>query len=142
MAYAPGEAYRYFSDLRKIVGGATREVFVVDPYFNGEAFDNYLAEMPGNVSIRLLVERYVKDVTRYAAKHAKQFGTQIATRYSKDTHDRLIVVDSDACWISGGSLKDAGKKPTFLIPLAPSIAKKKRAIYEEIWSRSELIDLP
>jgi len=141
-AYGPGERYRYFSDLKKIIGGATEEVFVVDPYFNGEAFDNYLGEDSGNVAIRLLVERYVKEVTNYAAKHIEDFGTGIAIRKSNDLHDRLVIVDRADCWISGGSIKDGGQKPTYLIPFAPGLAEKKLQIYEEIWTRSKPIDLP
>ena len=141
-AYGPGEVYRYFSDLKKIVGGATQEVFVVDPYFDGVAFDNYLGEISGKVSIRLFAERYAKEVTKYAAKHIEEFGTEIEIKKSNELHDRLVIVDHDACWISGGSIKDGGKKSTYLIPLAPGVAEKKLQIYEEIWTRSKPIDLP
>ena len=140
-AYGPGERYQYFSDLKKIIGGATEEVFVVDPYFNGEAFDNYLGEVSGNVAIRLLAERYAKEITKYAAKHTEEFGTGIALRKSNELHDRLVIVDRADCWISGGSIKDGGKKPTYLIPFAPGLAEKKLNIYEEIWTRSKPIDV-
>ena len=140
-AYGPNEVYRYFVDLKQIVGGATKELFVVDPYFNGRAFDNYLGEVSGNVSIRLLAERYAKEVTKFAAKHRQEFGTEIEIRKSSELHDRLVIVDRADCWISGGSIKDGGQKPTYLIPLASSVAEKKLHIYEQIWSRSKPIEL-
>jgi hypothetical protein len=36
----------------------------------------------------------------------------------------------------GGSIKDAGKKATYLIPLASPIAVAKRQIYVDIWNRA------
>ena len=41
--YAAGEVYKLFSDLKEIIGAATKEILLVDPYFNGEAFDDYLS---------------------------------------------------------------------------------------------------
>jgi len=40
----------------------------------------------------------------------------------------------------GGSIKDAGKKATYLIPLASQISDAKREIYEAIWQQSEGIE--
>ena len=37
--YAAGEVYELFPDLKKIIGGASEEILLVDPYFNGEAFE-------------------------------------------------------------------------------------------------------
>jgi len=39
----------------------------------------------------------------------------------------------------GGSVKDAGNKPTYLIPVGTEIANDKLNIYEEIWNDSESI---
>jgi hypothetical protein len=50
-------------------------------------------------------------------------------RSSKELHDRLVLVDGDSAWIMGGSIKDAGKKATYLIPLPSPIAAAKIAIY-------------
>lgn len=32
-AYAPGDTYRFFADLKAIINAAEREILVVDPYF-------------------------------------------------------------------------------------------------------------
>jgi hypothetical protein len=123
--YEPGDVYRYFADLKKIIGAATRDVMVIDPYFDGAAFDAYLSELSKGVSIRVLTDRYAKDVLVYAKKHAAQFGTTTEVKRSDDLHDRLVIVDHDACWISGSSIKDAGKKATYLIPWCPKSPKQK-----------------
>ena len=134
-SYAPGEHYNYFRDLRNIIGEARSEIFVVDPYFNGEAFDLYLSGVR-DARIKILADRYTSDAKAYAEKHSAQYGTSIELRKSNELHDRLIFVDDEDCWITGGSIKDAGKKAAFLIPVAPPIAEAKRGIYSEIWSRA------
>jgi hypothetical protein len=47
-----------------------------------------------------------------------------------------LIIDNSEVWIIGGSIKDAGKKPAYLIPLSPSIALKKIEIYEKLWEES------
>jgi hypothetical protein len=135
--YAPGDIYRFFSDLKAVINSATHEVLVVDPYFNGEAFDAYLSTASDGLLTRILADRYSKDISGYVAKHVAQFKTKIELRTSKELHDRLIFVDKDLAWIMGGSIKDAGKKAAYLIPLASQIASAKRDIYSGIWDRAE-----
>ena len=46
--YGVGEVYKLFSDLKDIIGSASQEILLVDPYFNGEAFNDYLSTIgPG-----------------------------------------------------------------------------------------------
>ena len=122
--YAAGEIYKLFSELKKIIRESSEEILLVDPYFNGEAFDDYLSSIgPGN-SIKILAERYVDDVRTYAEKYFQQYGTNIEIRKSKELHDRLVIVDNSDCWVIGGSIKDAAaKSPTYLLPLSPDLAK-------------------
>lgn len=136
-AYGPGDVYRFFADLKAVVNQAESEVIVVDPYFNGQAFDAYLSTASPNVVIRILADRYSKDISTYVEKHRAQFQTNIELRESKELHDRLIFVDHDSAWIMGGSIEDAGKKATYLIPLASQIAVAKREIYTQIWHRAK-----
>ena len=137
-AYAPGRHYDYFRDLKEIIAGATKHLFIIDPYFNGEAFDAFLSDVQ-NPTIHILADRYSNDAKVYADKHAQQNSTVIELRQSKELHDRLIIVDGTDCWITGGSVKDAGKKAAYLIPVAPQIANAKIEIYNEIWQRSNTL---
>jgi len=140
-AYPPGDVYRFFADLKAIVNGAESSIEVVDPYFDGEAFDSYLSTAKPNLQIRILADRYSKDVKSYVDKHKAQFQSQIALRRSNELHDRLVFIDDSSSWIIGGSIKDAAKKKaTYLIPLASELTKEKRKIYGDIWNRaSELM---
>ena len=139
-AYAPGDVYRFFADLKDVVNSAESEVTIVDPYFNGEAFDAYLSSANPELRIKILADRYSKDISVYAEKHNTQYGTDIELRRSKELHDRIIFIDHDVAWIMGGSIKDAGKKATYLIPLQTPIALAKKEIYQEIWSNSKEVE--
>lgn len=136
-AYGPGEVYRFFTDLKAIIGSVHTEIVLVDPYFNGDAFDAYLSSIPNNKSIKILADRYTDDIGRYVAKHIEQFKSKIEVRQTKELHDRLLIIDSKDCWIVGQSIKDAAKKATYLIPLSPNIAESKIKIYSEIWQRAK-----
>ncbi len=135
-AYAPGDIYRFFADLKKIINAAKNDLMVVDPYFDGRAFDAYLTAAPSGISVYLLADRYASDVANYVTNHRAQYKSAIELRTSKELHDRLVLIDKDSAWIMGGSIKDAGKKATYLIPLASPIATAKTAIYADIWNRA------
>lgn len=134
--YEPGDVYRFFADLKSIISNVQKEVVIVDPYFNGEAFDAYLATTPSGISINILSERYTDDLKHYTEKHVQQFGTDIELRKTKEIHDRLLIIDQTDCWIIGNSIKDAARKATYLIPLSPSISASKIDIYAQIWGRA------
>lgn len=138
-AYAPGEIYRFFADLKSIINTAKKQVMVVDPYFDGTTFDDYLSSAPSTISICILTNRYASDVAGYVRKHRVQYKSTIELRSSKEIHDRLVLVDRDSAWAMGGSIKDAGKKAAFLIPFAPQIAKLKFDLYVDIWNRATQI---
>ena len=133
-AYAPGEVYRFFADLKTIISNAKKQVLVVDPYFNGDAFDAYLSTINSEITVAILANKYTKDIAAYVEKHTAQYGANIVLRKSKDTHDRLVFIDDNECWIMGGSVKDAGKKATYLIPVSPELAEQKLTIYLDIWN--------
>ena len=139
-AYAPGDVYRFFADLKNIVNSANSVLMVIDPFFDGTAFDAYLSPVPSGISVRVLVDRYANDVAKYVDKHRLQYKSSIELRSSKALHDRIVLVDDDAAWIMGGSIKDAGKKATYLIPLGSQIAAAKKAIYADIWTHAAKVE--
>lgn len=139
--YGAGQVYEFFRDLKAIVGAASKEALLVDPYFNGQAFDDYLSTMRPGKTIKILAERYVDDVQRFAARHAQQYGTNIEIRRSSELHDRLVIVDNSDCWVVGASIKDAAvRSSTYLFPLQPVLANAKRDIYSEVWDRAEVVE--
>jgi hypothetical protein len=107
----------------------------VDPYFDAPTFGQVVSSTQ-EASIRVLCGRHAKEVSECALKFATETGTKAIVKKSKDLHDRLIFIDDQICWIFGSSIKDGGKKPTYLIPAAPEITAKKIEIYRNIWTNS------
>jgi hypothetical protein len=138
-AYKPGDIYKFFADLRKIIKSANKDIFVVDPYFNDEAFDDYLSDVVTDVSIRVFVKKSPTNLASYVKKHGAQFSTKISIRSSPKLHDRIVFTDADACWVMEGSIKDGGKAPTYLIPLTPAISIDKLEIYEDLWLNANIL---
>lgn len=137
-AYSPGEVYKYFADLKSIIKDAKSEVFLIDPYFDGEAFNTYLADIPREITIRIFANKHASEVKSYIDKHQAQFGSIIEVRKSKKLHDRLVIIDRSDCWITGGSINHAGQKsPSYLIPIGTEISKDKLEIYEALWNESQ-----
>ena len=138
-AYPPGDTYRFFADLKEIINSAKNKITIVDPYFSGQAFDIYLSSVSSSLEIRILANQYSSDIKNYLDKHKSQFSSKIELKKSEELHDRIIFVDNDVAWIMGGSIKDAGNKATYLIPLNGDLVISKKTIYEGIWSRAKNI---
>ena len=135
--YEPENTYRYFADVKKIIGGATTEIFLIDPYFDGEIFDTYFGQVSSDVCVRLLVDQYASDLKGYVERHIDTYGSQIKLRRNKKKlHDRMLFIDAQSCWFTGGSFKDAGNKPCYLVPFGTELTNKKLSIYRDIWDRS------
>ncbi|MGR3760751.1 hypothetical protein ACUXV3_11565 [Roseobacteraceae bacterium NS-SX3] len=135
--YGSQQQYDFLCDLREIILGAQSEVFVVDPYFDGQAFETYLSPLGGGCLVRVLCSRYASEVAGHMTAFAAQHTVAPELRKSKNLHDRLVIIDGSDCWIVGGSIKDAGRKPTYLVPLQPGIAPTKIDIYEGLWREAK-----
>lgn len=137
--YDAQHQYDFLRDLAGIILGAQEEIFIVDPYFDGGAFDTYLSGIGDSCDIRVLCGKFSNDVAGRVAAFKAQFGVEPELRKTKEIHDRLVILDGSDCWIVGGSIKDAGKKPTYLVPLQPNIAPTKINIYETLWQNSQRV---
>ena len=132
--FGPGAVYDFFKALNELVGGATKSIFIVDPYMDNSIFDGYLSNIGSSVVARLLVSNYADSVTVAAAAFSKQRGNEVSVRRSSGIHDRVIFIDSAQCWVLGASIKDAAaKKPTYLAPISSDVVSEKLRIYEELW---------
>ena len=137
-AYPADKQYEFFTDLKGIFNRAESEIFLIDVYLDGEAFNDYLAGPAQRVGVRILTgnTRYGSGLETFVKKHQEQFNSAVEIRKSEAIHDRVVFVDRDECWIMGGSVKDAGKKPTYLIPVIPHHTAAKFAIYTDVWEKS------
>lgn len=134
--YDEGKEYDFYTDLREIVSGASREIFIVDAYFDAAAFQAYLSTSDNSLVIRILCSKYASDLNACVTAFQAQTGADVEIRKTRDIHDRVLFIDGADCWIVGASIKDAGKKPTYLVPLAPQLGSGKLVIYEKVWSQA------
>ncbi len=107
----PGTPHSAYVFLRDIVEGASRRVFLVDPYVDRTLF-SLLSNVAASVEIRILtrLRNVPADFVTEAGKFAQQSGAQLECRVGlADFHDRFLAID-DRLFFSGASLKDLGKK--------------------------------
>jgi len=57
-------------------------------------------------------------------------------RQNKDCHDRIFFVDRD-CWIIGQSIKDTGKKPTYLAKMEGYDSFRK--VFDDLWNTASTL---
>ena len=137
--YNAGEVFNLYADLKQIIGNAERSVFVVDAYFSADAFSGYFADIDPNVPVRILAGKYSDGLQTAIRLHESQFHSSFELKRSKEMHDRVVIIDDKNPWIIGASIKDAGKKPTYILPVPPYLAEKKIQAYQDIWDSEALL---
>lgn len=133
-AYAPGEEYEFYKDVKYVLQLAQKNVLIVDPYIASDMFELYAGALSRAISFRLLSTNIPAPVLALAAKYAA--GGNFQFHHSTRIHDRVIFGDSRV-WVAGQSLKDAAKKkPTYIVETDESVM---RTIYEDLWSKATVI---
>jgi hypothetical protein len=138
--YGPGAQYDFYRDLKRIVAGATKSVFIVDPYINAELFDLYVEKVIDGTNVRLLTSKFDSATEAVIKKFQAKTSIDFQAKRSPDIHDRVVIIDGTACWVLGQSIKDAAtKKPTYIAPLPSDVVTLKEEHYEIIWNRAATI---
>ncbi len=135
--YDAGQEFQFARDVLGIVVSAEVAIFVIDPYFDAATFSMLFsaAHLP---PIRILMDKGAEGVKEVARRFEAEFAGAVEIRRSKSIHDRVIFIDDKQCWIVGSSVKDGGRKPTYLMPLQHTLVSDKRRIYEDVWQGSSL----
>ena len=110
IAVAAGNVFKAKSMVRELLETAKGDVLVVDPYVGLGTLD-CLRNL--TVPVRLLTGTQPNSVEPAFDRAIAAFcaeGHQLQVRLAHQLHDRHLVFN-DRCWLVGGSLKDAGKKP-------------------------------
>jgi hypothetical protein len=129
-AYETGDEYRFYKDLKMIVGFASKELFVIDNFLDTQIFDVYMENVGSSVGVRVLTRQIPNRLKSVAEKFAQRGGFEL--RSSNGVHDRVVFAD-DRCWVIGQSIKDAAtNKPTYIVEHAG--ADTMRGIYETLWA--------
>lgn len=136
-AYAAGDEFAFYRDLKEIVAAATQGVFIVDNYLNTEFFELYVEPARAGVALRILTDQVRGNLVAVAKMYAARGGFEL--RSSADVHDRHVFVDGRG-WMVGQSIKDAAKrKPTYMVEIGAGLVPSVQQIYEELWARATLV---
>jgi hypothetical protein len=134
--YEKGQVYDFYKDIREITQTAKNEAFVIDAYPDEEVLDLYLEKLSPTVRMRVLTNRPKGNFIAIAKKFKQKPGVTFEVRESPDCHDRVFFVDN-SCWVMGQSIKDAGKKPTYLARMESHDLFRK--VFEELWKNASSV---
>ena len=139
--YDKGTPFDFHTDYKAIISGAKKEIFIIEPFINEDILEITLRGINPLLNIKILTSKYNADKRGRFTKVYNMFKTQhkgtLEVRESEDVHDRGVFLDNSTGWVLGQSIKDAGKRPTYLIKLTDAI--KLENIYQKIWSNSSKI---
>jgi hypothetical protein len=140
-----GDEFDGFAALAKLLGSATKDILIVDPYMDESAVLEYSALVAEGVVVCLLAsEDSVKPGLEPAArKWIAQYGgaRPISVRLAppKSLHDRLIFVDGVDAFIVTQSLKDFAKRSHASIQRADAdTATMKASAYSDLWNSAKV----
>ena len=131
--YPKGHTYDYYNDIRDIIKDTKTEVFVVDAYVDEELLNLYLEKIPIDVRVKILTNKPKGNFVTVAKKFKTKPKVDFEVRVSKDCHDRLFFIDNK-CWVTGQSIKDGGKKPTYLVKIEGY--DLFRNVFDDLWKNA------
>lgn len=113
-----GKIYDAYSILIDILNETTREVIIIDNYTNKELLD-----ILRNVDKKIIIfSKNIDDVL--VKKYSSQYNNIIFI-CNNTFHDRYIILDRKDVYISGISLKDVGKKYSYIYKMNEELFKKE-----------------
>ena len=112
-----GKIYDTYSILIDILNETTREVIIIDNYTNKELLD-----ILRNVDKKIIIfSKNIDDVL--VKKYSSQYNNIIFI-CNNTFHDRYIILDRKDVYISGMSLKDVGKKYSYIYKMNEELLKR------------------
>lgn len=98
------EAYAFVSDL---VRQAKKDIVLIDNYID----DTTLTLLSKNQDAQITL--YTQKIDKQLALDIEKYNSQyqpLKVNTVKHVHDRFLIIDNQACYLIGASLKDLGKK--------------------------------
>ena len=114
-AFIPaGNPYDAFAAVGKVLGKATVDVLIVDPYADGKLLEHYALQTPEQVSLRVLADQQSHKATLKPA-----------------------AAETTAYALGQSFNKLAERSPTSLVRSDPETAALKIAAYENLWQSAQ-----
>lgn len=144
-AFIPvGNSFDAFSAVAKILGSATKDVLLVDPYMDDSVLTDFGGSVADGISLRFLTDQATvkPNLAPAASRWKAQYPTRpLSVRLAspRTLHDRAIFVDNAQAWTVTQSLKDLAKRSPAEIVRADDTAPLKIAAYETIWLSATIV---
>ncbi|WP_342362300.1 phosphatidylserine/phosphatidylglycerophosphate/cardiolipin synthase family protein [Terrarubrum flagellatum] len=126
--------------ISKVLGEASNEVLVVDPYLDGNALAEFVVTAPEGISVRLLADAQHHKaslrpaIVAWQAQYAATRPLEARLAPARTLHDRLIIVDGRDAYLLTQSLNAfAARAPASVERSSPDNAALKVEAYEQIW---------
>ena len=103
-----GQLYDAYTLIQSIFESANNEIIVIDNYVDRTILDRLVVK---NSNVQVII--YTSINTRLLGRDINTFNSQygrLDVRYTKNVHDRYIIIDQNKIYHLGHSIKDLGKK--------------------------------
>lgn len=124
--------------LNDILSKVENRVWISDPYVSIRLLD-LLNVLEPDIQIRILTQtvqgkgEFKRALIDFKREHPK---TEVRIVDSDELHDRYILSEK-RMWLVGHSLKDLGRRESFIVALGEDIRNSMSEVYEERWKRSK-----
>ena len=103
-----GQLYDAYTLIQSIFESANNEIIIIDNYVDRTILDRLVVK---NRKVQVIIYTIVN--TRLLGRDINTFNSQyggLDVRYTKNVHDRYIIIDQNKIYHLGHSIKDLGKK--------------------------------
>lgn len=143
---AAGAELDAYAAISKVLGLATRDLLVIDPYMDGKALTDFMPSAAEGVRLRVLADEasvkptLVPATERWNGQFAEARPLEVRLAPARSLHDRLIIVDESEAWLLTQSLKDfASRTHGSILKANSEAAGLKIGAYLEHWNASRPI---
>ena len=117
-----GEFYDAYTLIQQLFESAGSEIIIIDNYIDRSIIDRLVVK-GNNVNVLIYTNlSSCKLIESDILKFNSQYG-KLTIKYTKNVHDRYIIIDSAKLYHAGHSLKDLGKKIFSISQLESSFIK-------------------
>ena len=106
--YFAGQYFDALQLVREILSQANKSIFLIDGYIS-EAVLNLLTSKKAGVTVNILTKAISPALKTAANAFNKQYGN-LSIRTSAAFHDRFLIIDDNAYYHFGASIKDLGSR--------------------------------
>jgi hypothetical protein len=141
-AFIPaGNSFDALAAFAKVLGTATKDVLMIDPYMDEKALTEFAVLAVEKVTIRLLADEHHKKPSlksaadRWIVQHGGRRPLEARLTKPRTLHDRLLIIDGNTAWILTQSMNAfASRAPASIVRVDAETASLKLAAYETIWN--------